>query len=304
VTKLGLADGAILTATVSECGELIAVSHGMAGAGFLLCAWCGWGTSHEGKYPKKHTRLVGKGGDCSGPLELRTLAHKYQTDVLELQLDRLTSQLASDSALLSLVYALLEGAAELLEISRDDIDGALRRQGGGVTTIVLFDAVPGGAGHVGRIAGSLSRVLEEALRRVQSCECGDETSCYRCLRVFRNERHHDQLSRGAARDLLGRLLGVRSERQDLPTFTVEQMPLEGPPGDRLLVADLLSEVFERVRPGQLDLHQGRICVAVVQGRRLFGTFSIDDGGGFAFQDRQAGLVSGLIPDLRLLVATV
>ncbi len=103
----------------------------------------------------------------------------------------------------SVLYAIVEGAAQALEISRDDIDGTLFRTTSGRTSLMLYDTVPGGAGHVRTISDGLDVVLDAAWRRVQDCECGSETSCYRCLRVFRNERLHDQLRRGAAADVLG-----------------------------------------------------------------------------------------------------
>jgi hypothetical protein len=40
------------------------------------------------------------------------------------------------------------------------------------------------------------------LDRVSECDCGEETSCYGCLRSFRNQRHHEELSRRAAIDVL------------------------------------------------------------------------------------------------------
>lgn len=300
-----LADGASITATTSERGELIAVSHGATGAGFMLCAWCGWGTSHGlGPIPRSHRRLVGRDSECSGPLELRTLAHKYQTDVLELRLDPITSQFASPSALLSTVYALLESASQLLEISRDDIDGALHHVADDVTTIVLFDAVPGGAGHVGQVAASLRRVLEEALRKVESCECGAETSCYRCLRVFRNERFHDELSRGAARDLLARLLGSTPTASGLPRFALADVPADGHPGERMIVAEVPTEVFARVQPGQLDLHEGRLCIVDAGVLRMLGSFTLSEDGGYVVAGSRGDSVSGDIADLRLIAAAV
>ena len=72
---------------------------------------------------------------------------------------------------------------------------------------MLFDAVPGGGGNVLRIEEHLEHVLSAALRRVDDCECGPETSCYGCLRGYRNQRDHEALTRGAAADLL-RSLGV------------------------------------------------------------------------------------------------
>jgi hypothetical protein len=45
-----------------------------------------------------------------------------------------------------------------------------------------------------------------------SCDCGPETSCYGCLRTQRNERHHEDLSRGSALDVLRELSGLRRAR--------------------------------------------------------------------------------------------
>jgi ATP-dependent helicase YprA (DUF1998 family) len=72
--------------------------------------------------------------------------------------------------------------------------------------LVLFDNVPGGAGHVRRIADELPTVCQTAWERVDQCECGEETSCYECLRNFRNQPFHDRLQRGLARQFLHGLL--------------------------------------------------------------------------------------------------
>ena len=44
-------------------------------------------------------------------------------------------------------------------------------------TIVLYDNVPGGAGHVKRIKDEMAQVIASALKIVE-CDC--EKSCYRC----------------------------------------------------------------------------------------------------------------------------
>jgi len=59
---------------------------------------------------------------------------------------------------------------------------------------------------VRRIADELLAVCQTAWRRVDQCECGEETSCYECLRNYRNQPCHDQLRRGLARDFLYRML--------------------------------------------------------------------------------------------------
>jgi ATP-dependent helicase YprA (DUF1998 family) len=108
----------------------------------------------------------------------------------------------------STLYALLEGASERLQISRDDIDGALYPTPGGRTSLVIFDAVPGGAGRAIRIVRSFAEVVRAALDRMERCDCGEETSCYGCLRGYRNQPFHGQLRRGAVTNFLRPLIPV------------------------------------------------------------------------------------------------
>jgi len=78
----------------------------------------------------------------------------------------------------------------------------------GSSGLVLFDTVPGGAGSVLRVARGLDQAVAAGLRRVGCCDCGLETSCYGCLRTPGNERHHEDLSRGAALTVLQALSGL------------------------------------------------------------------------------------------------
>ena len=110
----------------------------------------------------------------------------------------------------SVLYALLLGAVSL-NVQRSDLDGAISWGGPNrPPTLVVLDAVPGGAGHALRLGERLTELFEAALTRVESCECGEETSCYSCLRDYSNQAYHDQLSRGAAIRALRTVLGRRS----------------------------------------------------------------------------------------------
>lgn len=135
-------------------------------------------------------------------MEKISLGHRYQSDIAEFTFDGIPYQRDHESNWLSALYAILEGASQALEITRDDIDGALSWSADHRRSIVLFDTVPGGAGSAKRIAESLSLVLDSALKRVTECDCGEETSCYGCLRSYRNSRFHEQLSRQAAINLI------------------------------------------------------------------------------------------------------
>ena len=69
-------------------------------------------------------------------------------------------------------------------------------------SIVIYDTVPGGAGHVERISDSLYSVFEAALAHVSNECCGAETSCSECLRNYFNQYYHPILKRGVAKDFL------------------------------------------------------------------------------------------------------
>ncbi len=192
-----LASGGTAVTRAGARGELIAISEGPNGSGYLICDWCGWGTPNTPRRPSSHLHLL-RDRQCTGPLRLRSLAHRYETDLLEITFDRLPAPRPSIPQWRSLLYAILEGASECLDISRDDIDGTLYPKAGRQIALVLFDAVPGGAGGAVRIARSFLDVLSAAYRRVARCDCGEETSCYGCLRNYRNQPFHDDLRRGDA----------------------------------------------------------------------------------------------------------
>jgi len=61
----------------------------------------------------------------------------------------------------------LEGASHALEISRDDIDGALSWSADQRRSIVVYDTVPGGAGAAKRIAENIEVVLKTYNRNVE-----------------------------------------------------------------------------------------------------------------------------------------
>lgn len=183
-------------------GRLIALADGLSRMGFWVCDWCGYGSPRvlNPKKPPKHNHLL-KNQPCAGKQRLLDLGHVYETDLLSIDVNVFGVR-GTQSAWLSALYAIVEAASETLEIAREDIGGSLTPAGADRWAITLFDAVPGGAGHVLQVEQNLERVLRVALKRVSGCECGPETSCYGCLRSYHNQRDHDDLSRGAAEEIL------------------------------------------------------------------------------------------------------
>lgn len=97
-------------------------------------------------------------------------------------------------------------------IERTDIKGCLfytAVEGHMVFSVVLYDAVAGGAGHVRRIVtedgAAFQKVLARAISIVDSCDC--DSSCYKCLRNYYNQKIHDNLNRRQASAFLHQWLG-------------------------------------------------------------------------------------------------
>ena len=201
----------------SRFGQLALVNEGLDGRGFRICSSCGFAELAPAA-PIGRTKRTGKlqlhadprtGKSCNGLMHTHRLGHQFLTDVVEVRFDGSLARQSEHALWRSLLYALLEGASQGLTIRRDDLDGTLYIPGKGEPpALMLFDNVPGGAGHVKRISTEMRPVFEAALERVKNECCGPETSCYECLRNYRNQPYHDELRRGLARDFLAQVLGI------------------------------------------------------------------------------------------------
>ncbi len=191
----------------SRYGWLVAINSGRNGRGFRICDTCGFATSEFGSKKINPHKNPLSGNDCSGSIHSYSLGHRYMTDVLELQFNTNYANPEDYELWLSLLYALLEGASTVLGIRRDDINGALHyRTDSVIPSLIIFDDVPGGAGHVEFISKKLKDTIQAAYERVHHVCCGPETSCYECLRNYGNQAYHDKLKRGKVDLFLERLL--------------------------------------------------------------------------------------------------
>lgn len=199
----------------SKYGWMALVNDGM-GKGFRICGTCGYGeviNFAAGGRPLGGNARHGHNNPltnepCNETMITRDLGHHYLTDVLEISIQGIPQKLRKYPAYKSLLYAILEGASESQGIRRADIDGTLYyRTFGEIPSLILYDSVPGGAGHVENIKDHLRDAIESALKKMESCSCGEDTSCYNCLRNYRNQRDHDELQRGYAIPILRMLLG-------------------------------------------------------------------------------------------------
>jgi ATP-dependent helicase YprA (DUF1998 family) len=190
-------------------GYLVVLCEGRRGRGFRICPECGAGVGGQ-KLTREHEAPSGR--RCRGTLESVALGHEFVTDVLRVRFLRNPEDLAPQDRSWfhhSLAYALFHGAAEVLEVPRQDLNVTVRSVEAGGHEIVLYDAVPGGAGLVARLEEDevFRGTLEAARARVDGCSgCGPDASCYGCLRHYGNQFAHPWLKRGPVARFLGRTL--------------------------------------------------------------------------------------------------
>ncbi|MFH2103572.1 MAG: DEAD/DEAH box helicase [Chloroflexota bacterium] len=179
--------------TKTSPGTMVVLCEGRRGKGFSICERCGAGFRQSDKrLLKGHKTPLGV--DCPGKVQTQvSLGHEFPTDVVRLQflLQPSLSDIEPTWFAYSLAYVIVEGAATILEVPSSDLNAtvAYANEKYPVSPIILYDNVPGGAGLVARLGDKdiLRKTLTAALERVGgACKCGEETSCYGCLRSYRN----------------------------------------------------------------------------------------------------------------------
>jgi len=187
-------------------GKLVVLCEGRRREGFYICESCGAGFK---KPEKKHLNHFGK--SCWGKLGQVSLGHEFITDVVQFEFNRKIPGVSNlQGFAYSLASVLIEATAEVLEIPSNDINSVVVYSSTSqVSPIVLYDNVPGGAGLVARLEEEnvLRECLEIARTRVSgACGCDENSSCYGCLRSYRNQFIHENLKRGPVRDYLTMIL--------------------------------------------------------------------------------------------------
>lgn len=158
---------------------------------------------------KTHESLYGNYQcDCK-ELHRKSLHHVFKTDVAKITFECDTSDY---NTMISTLYALLNAISKDLNIERRDIKAVLSQKMNNDTkqySIIIYDAVPGGAGHSRRLVTKDGKMLygifTSALNNMKECDC--EPSCYKCLRSYENQKIHDKLDRKLAENFLSQFVG-------------------------------------------------------------------------------------------------
>lgn len=178
---------------------------------FFVCKECGYSRldKNNGHLPKikdkdYHKKAYGfKSSEYSNQtLERAELGYSYKTDVLKLIMKL---EISSYNQAISTLHALLEGIAQAFDIERNDIDGNFINEDN-KNIFVLFDTVPGGAGHVKRLLDKeeMKKAIQYAFEKVNQNYC--ESACYSCLKNYNNQRYHEFLRREEAKKVLQKII--------------------------------------------------------------------------------------------------
>ena len=189
--------GGSVCAKFASNAQLCVINAGPAGGGFNVCMSCGAAS----------TDRVSHAPYCRGKkaTHFTSLGTSFISDVLELSFD-LRAVTFEEDDWRSLLWAVYSAATEILEITEGELGGTLYFSPGGNASIMLYDDVPGGAGHALRLSEQVPALLEKAHEVVSTCTCDEKTCCYGCLCNYYNQSEQHRLSRGGAMRILDALL--------------------------------------------------------------------------------------------------
>ena len=241
--------------------HLLVSNTGPSRAGYTYCVKCGRIESsiaresilagpHRKPYPDDDDKSM-----CEGNITTRlVLGTDFITDIALFSMRvaaplSLRPGLTSTSvAMRTVSEALARAACDLLEIEANEMMAEFRPaltpagKRGLEAEIFLYDTLPGGAGFSSRLADCGLDLFHRALSLMKGCGEKCDTSCYRCLRSFKNKFEHSFLDRHVGVELLEFLLNGRSSG-----FSPERLRAS----TALLYSDLRRQVAEDL---QFELH--------------------------------------------------
>jgi len=213
--------------------ELIVLNRGPnKRSGFRMCGVCGYINPVNPISPKAATMhykpYLSTNGDysCRGKMHTVYLGNRFVTDLLLIRLrldDTFHFEIGKASvwinaALDSLGEAVVQAASRILDIEVQELVAGHRilfENNHYYADVYLFDSLSGGAGYSYVAGERIDEILQEAIHLLQKCDC--QSSCYKCLRHYKNQLKHYSLNRFLAYELL---LYLRD--REIKTYSIEE----------------------------------------------------------------------------------
>lgn len=205
---------AVVTVSSTHNDELAVINS----SPFYVCEQCGYteldkkSFTNSKKITKQHSTSSGYKCSNKGFLKKYSLGYRFLTDVVKIKFENVA--IDDYFKALSIMYALLKATCMYLNIEENDISGCLQNNwedGRNNYSIIIFDNTPGGSGHCKRLndSGVLEKIVKYAFSLINRCSCGGESgdsSCYSCLRNYKNQKYHDVIKRNYVIDFLNEIL--------------------------------------------------------------------------------------------------
>lgn len=223
-------------------GSLFIANRGSYGEGYYRCIKCNYSEPikpiAKKKIVKNNTRVAAEspvlkhhdpqtGAYCPNEKVSRgglDFVHRFDTDV---RIFRFTKPLPDPEAIemnskvfheriaRTVSEAFRLGVTEMMNLYPGEIRSIYRLHGksGALLEVVLYDAVPGGAGYcarIGEVGVSFAELIKKIIKRLD-CEAACESGCRVCLFDYGNQRYWDSFERKASAIWINGLLDpVRS----------------------------------------------------------------------------------------------
>jgi len=280
-----------VVAIYREDADILVYNRGDNGQGFAICTKCGYAESEKKERGaglpnrfERHAPILGKAGsrcweDAETPvLRHESLAAREPTDILMIDFSGFEGGRDTRELVTSLAIAFRLAGAKLLELDTRELGDLVVRVHGS-WGIVLYDNVPGGAGHVLELMKRGEEWLEEVERILYINAEHDErceTACLDCILTFDGQSYFgDGQLRLSRRDALERVREMRwgslGATETKPVGELESIDFVDPEVLHLLDAAPLQVEYgyefidERGRvEGAVELAwpESKICVAL------------------------------------------
>ena len=249
-----------VTARYEEEGELLVVNSGNHGNGFALCLNCGYAES-ESRGSHEHLPELVKSFQIHAPLDnMQEYANcRAKSGANELRQQLLTARQTTDIVIIdvpplgnsnldiatTITHSLRLAGARLLGLDSRELGSFVTATNSGSTCgIVIFDSVPGGAGHVTELLALSHKwveMVEEVLFVDESHHSNCVSACLNCLLSFETQFAQDMglLARARTWDFWQQLRkGVSGNSPIESGHASAQIPaIETRPAEQLLSAE-------------------------------------------------------------------
>lgn len=188
------------------------------GGGFVICPYCGGMRSPHASDTELADFVTRHHETCGiRELELFALHVEFDSDVL------LITPFASEADAVNAMTGLLAGAGQVLDMGVSELEGLVLPETVNSCSVLIYDPIPGGSGLIEQITNHWVAICEKGITFVASCQnCPEDEACYGCLKSYRNQRYHDELSRAVACQMLETLATSIVREHDIPPQAVQR----------------------------------------------------------------------------------